>query len=211
MAVPYAPVVTAAFNGELDTDVASWAWTLHTSSYVPDRVAHDFVNDLTNELATAAGYTQGGVVSVATRTRTVANSWGTSRANSTAYTVGTVVRPATGNTFLYRCIVAGTSGGSIPTFGTVIGGSTTDGTVTWECVGSAITVITTASPTWPSASFTGVKYAVLSYRAAGTAATQPLICYSDVGALAPSSDKAGQGGTFTFNPPTQGCLHFFTA
>ena len=210
MAVPYAPVITALFNAELDTDVSSWAWTLHTSSYVPDRNSHDFVSDLTNELATANGYTQGGVVSVATRTRTVANSWGTSRANSTAYALGTVVRPATGNTFLYRCIVAGTSGGSIPTYGTVVGGSTTDGTVTWECVGSAITVISTASPVWAAFSATGVKYAVLSYRAAGTAATQPLVAYIDVGALAPSGDKAGQGGSFTVNVPTQGVLHFFT-
>lgn len=34
--------------------------TLHTSSYTPDQDAHDFANDLTNELGTAGGYTAGG-------------------------------------------------------------------------------------------------------------------------------------------------------
>ncbi len=203
MAIPYAPAMLAAFNGEFDTDVAQWAWTLHTSTYSPSKTAHDFVNDLTNELATANGYTAGGVVSTASRTLTVANSWGTSRANSTAYTVGTVVRPASGNGLLYRCVVAGTSGGSVPTYGTVVGGSTTDGTVTWECVGSAIVVITTASPVWAASTFVA-RYAVLSYRSAGTAATQPLLCYIDFG-----SDKTGQGGAFTVTLPTQGVLHFF--
>lgn len=202
--IPYASAVLALFNGELDTDVAQWTWTLHTSAHVPDRVLHDFTDDLTNELPTAAGYTAGGVVAAASRTRTAANSWGTSRANSTAYTLGTVVRPATGNGFLYRCVVAGTSGGSIPTYGTTIGRETADGTVVWECVGVAITVITTAAPVWSAASFTGVRYAVLSYRAAGTAATRPLVAYADF-----VTDRAGQSGTFTVNPPPQGVLHFF--
>lgn len=203
--IPYAPVLTAAMNAELDTDVASWTWTLHTSTYTPDRNVHDFVNDLTNELATGGGYTAGGVSMAATRTRTLANSWGTSRANSTAYTLGTVVRPATANGFLYRAVVAGTSGASIPTYPTTVGLTVVDGGVTWLCVGTAITVITTAAPVWNSASFTGVRFAVLSYRAAGTAATQPLVAYADF-----VTDKAGQGGSFTFNPPSQGILHFFT-
>lgn len=203
--IPYSAAVLALFNGELDTDVSSWTWTLHTSGYVPDRFVHDYTDDLTFELATGAGYTVGGVVATASRTRTAANSWGTSRANSTAYTLGTVVRPATGNGFLYRCVVAGTSGGTIPTFGTTVGRETADGTVVWECVGVAITVITTAAPVWSAASFTGVRYAVLSYRAAGTAATWPLVAYADF-----VTDRAGQSGTFTVNPPPQGVLHFFS-
>lgn len=202
--IPYASATLALFNGELDTDVSSWTWTHHTSSYIPSRLTHDYTDDLTNELGSGSGYTAGGVVSAATRALTVANSWGTSRANSTAYTVGTVVRPATGNTFLYRCVVAGTSGGSIPAFGTVVGGSTTDGSVIWECVGSAIVVVDTPDPVWAAASFTGVRYSVLSYRAAGTAATRPLIGYIDW-----VTDRAGQSGSFTVTLPPQGCLHFF--
>jgi hypothetical protein len=34
--------------------------TLHTSSYTPDIDAHDFADDLTNELANGDGYTTGG-------------------------------------------------------------------------------------------------------------------------------------------------------
>lgn len=202
--IPYASAVLAAFNGELDTDPSAWTWTLHTSTYSPDRVAHDYVNDLTNELATANGYTAGGVVATASRTKTAANSWGTSRAASTAYTLGTVVRPATGNGFLYRAVVAGTTGAGLPTYPTVVGTTVVDGSVTWECVGAAITVITTAAPVWAAASFTGVRYAVLSYRNGGTSATQPLVAYADF-----VTDRAGQSGAFTINPPTQGVLHFF--
>jgi hypothetical protein len=35
--------------------------TLHTVTYVPDQDVHDFVNDLTNEVASGGGYTTGGV------------------------------------------------------------------------------------------------------------------------------------------------------
>lgn len=203
--IPYASAVMAAFNGELDTDVAAWTWTLHTSTYSPDRVSHDYVNDLSNELATGAGYTVGGVVATASRTKTAANSWATARAASTAYTLGTVVRPASINGFLYRAVVAGTTGSGTPTYPVVTGLSVVDGGVTWECVGVSIVVVTTAAPVWNAASFTGVRYAVCSYRAAGTAAAQPLLAYADFG-----TDKAGQSGSFTVNPPPQGVLHFFS-
>lgn len=36
----------------------TFTMTLHTDSYTPDFNAHDFYADLTNELATAGGYTQ---------------------------------------------------------------------------------------------------------------------------------------------------------
>lgn len=35
--------------------------TLHTSTYVPDQDAHNFADDLTNEVANGNGYTTGGV------------------------------------------------------------------------------------------------------------------------------------------------------
>lgn len=203
---PYRSALTAILNKEADLDSDSLKWTLHTSTYSPNFDTHKYVSDLTNELSTGGGYTSGGLAaSGVTITYTAANSWGTARANSTAYNVGDVVRPATGNGFLYRCVVAGTSAGTTTTLGTVLGGSTTDNTVTWECVGSGIVTVTAANPSWASATFGPCRYAVLSDRTPGTAATQPLLGIIDFG-----SDKTAGGGTFQINlNTTQGVLTWF--
>lgn len=51
----------------------------------------------------------------------------------TAYVVGNKIQPIGGNGFVYRCTVAGTSGGSQPTFPTTTLGTTVvDGTATWS-------------------------------------------------------------------------------
>jgi hypothetical protein len=52
-------------------------------------------------------------------------------ARSTAYSVGVIRRPTTPNGFRYRVITAGTTGAGEPAWGTTIGGTTTDNTVTW--------------------------------------------------------------------------------
>lgn len=57
------------------------------------------------------------------------------RANSTAYTVGDIVVPATPNGYYYVASAAGTSGGTIPTFPTTEGDTVVDGDVTWVCAG----------------------------------------------------------------------------
>jgi len=59
------------------------------------------------------------------------DSW----AASTSYSVGDIVIPTTANGFYYECTVAGTSGSSEPTWPTSVGGTVTDGDVTWECKG----------------------------------------------------------------------------
>ena len=51
----------------------------------------------------------------------------------TAYTLGQFVLPATPNNYVYVCTTAGTSDSSAPTFGTTVGGTTTDGTAVWTC------------------------------------------------------------------------------
>lgn len=61
-------------------------------------------------------------------------------AATTAYTVreaqdaatGSIVKPTTELGVFFKCTVAGTSGGSEPSWDTTIGNTTTDGTVTWE-------------------------------------------------------------------------------
>ncbi len=206
MARWYRQALAKALNKEIDLDSDSLVWTLHTSTYSPNADTHAYVSDLTNELSTAGGYTSGGLAaSSLTRAYTAADSWGTARANSTAYAVDDVVRPSTGNGYLYRCAVAGTSHSSAPTWGTVIGRETAEGggTVVWENVGSGITVLDAADPSWATATFGPCRYAVLSDRTPGTAATQPLIAYVDFG-----TDKTGGGGAFTINlHATLGFLH----
>jgi len=200
----YRNALVKIINKEVDYDSDSIALTLHTSSYTPALDADDYVNDLTNELAASGGYSTGGVtLGSKTVTYTASYSWGTSRANSTAYTVGQIVRPATGNGFLYRCAVAGTSHSVAPTFLTPLGSNTaeTSGTVVWDCVGSGIIVLDAADATWATATFTGVRYGVISDRTPGTAATQPLLGLIDFG-----SDQSGGGGSFAVVFDAQGIL-----
>ena len=52
---------------------------------------------------------------------------------STAYTVGQFVKPTIMNRHSYRCTTAGTTDSTEPTWGTTLGGTTADGTVTWTC------------------------------------------------------------------------------
>jgi hypothetical protein len=65
------------------------------------------------------------------------------RVNTTAYALGVYITPATPNGFYYKATAAGTSGGSPPTYPTTIGGTVTDGTVTWTCAGKTTLVADT--------------------------------------------------------------------
>lgn len=200
-----------AYNKQIDFDTDTLVWTLHTSTYAPNQDTHAFVSDLTNELGAGSGYTAGTVsggglaIASPTVTYTAANSWGTVRANSTAYALEDVFRPASTNGFLYRVAVAGTSGGAPPTFPTVIGTTVADGTATIECVGTGIIVFGCTDPTWSSFSAGPCRYAVLSDRTSGANATNPLLGYADFGV-----DKTGGGGNFTVNLHTAlRALHVF--
>lgn len=199
----YGNAYLKALNAEIDLD-DGMVFTLHTNAYALNRFTNAYVSDLTNELATAGGYTAGGLAAgVVSRTLTIANSWATQRANTTAYTAGDVVRPAAGNGFLYRATTSGTTAGAPPAFPTNIGDTVVDGSVTWTCYGRAIIVFTSANlPTWATATFTA-RYLVLSDRTAGAANQQPLFAVRDFGA-----DQTGGGGSFTVNPhPTLGIAH----
>lgn len=52
-------------------------------------------------------------------------------AATTTYKLGAVAVPLVGNGHVYRCITAGTTGGSAPAWPTTSGGTVTDGGVTW--------------------------------------------------------------------------------
>jgi hypothetical protein len=202
----YTNFLRIAMNAEVDFD-DGMTWTLHTSAYALNRTTDDYANDATNELGTANGYTAGGIsAGVLSRTHTVANSWSVQRANSTAYVLGDVVRPATGNGFLYRATTSGTTGGSIPTYPTVIGQTVVDGGVTWTCYGIAITVMLAATqPTWTLTSgVTTIRYLVLADRTTGVASTSPLVAVTDF-----VTDQSGTGQSWSVTPhPALGNFHF---
>ncbi len=176
----YGKALANAFGGESSGDAFQTDFlsdtikvSLHTSSYTPNLDTHETLSDVTNEIS-GTGYVAGGVTLASkTITYTPADSWATARANSTAYAVGDIVRPASGNGHLYRCIVAGTSAGSPPTFPTVSGQIVTDNTVTWAEIGRGLTVFDCADPQWTGATFS-CRYGVVA-RSTGTAGTSPLL------------------------------------
>ena len=200
MAQWYRQAALTMANKEWDWNSDTIKVTLHTSTYTPNRDTHVYVSDLTNE-ATGTGYSSGGVTLTSpTQTYTAANSWGTQWAASTAYAVDWIVRPTAANGFVYRCAVAGTSGGSQPTWPTIVGATVTDGGVTWVCAGSGVLALSGANVSWTTSTITA-RYAVISDRTPGTAATQPLLGLIDFG-----SDKSSSAGTFAITFSAQGIL-----
>jgi hypothetical protein len=178
--------------------------SLHTSTYAPNLDTHETQSDLTNEVS-GTNYVAGGTtLGSKTVTYTAANSWATTAATTTAYAVGDIVKPSGGNTHLYRCIIAGTSGGSAPTWPTVSGQTVTDGTVTWAEIGRGVTQLDAADPSWASATISGIRYAVIS-KSTGTASTSPLLWLIDFGA-----DQSVTSGTFTIVLATLGIETFST-
>lgn len=156
------------------------------------------------------GYTAGGqTLSGKVASYTAANSWSTQRANSTAYSVGDVVRPAAGNGYVYQAVVAGTSGGSIPTYPTVIGQTVTDGGVTWSCVGRGVMLIDATDPSWTTINpGTLAASHVVFYKDTGTPATSPVLLYWDLG----GTQTASNGGAFTPTlDTTEGLIVSFTS
>ena len=82
-----------------------------------------------------------GLPNSGTLTTTVSVAPPGTRANwaaSTAYTIGEFIKPTVGNAggYVFKCTVAGTSGSTEPsTWDQTVGGTTTDGTVTWTNAG----------------------------------------------------------------------------
>lgn len=164
---------------------------LLTNAYTPNLDTHKYKSDLTNEI-TGTGYSaSGATLGSATLTFTAANSWATAAATTTAYVVGDIVRPAAGNGHLYMCIVAGTSGGSAPTWPTVARQTVTDGTVTWAEIGGGINQFDAADASWSSATLTA-RYAVVYDSTPATDATRPLIGLLDFG-----GDVSSTASTYT--------------
>lgn len=56
------------------------------------------------------------------------------RQSATVYTLYSIVIPSINSEYAYQCTTPGTSGSSVPNFNTILGSTTTDGTVTWTTI-----------------------------------------------------------------------------
>lgn len=153
--------------------------------------AHDFWDDASASEESGTGYTTGGeTIGSWTVTFTEADSWGTSWAASTAYSVGDVVKPVSGNGYIYRCYTAGTSAGSEPTWSTTVGDTNADNTVEWVVWGRGVVIADCANPSWAGLDV-GTPGAAIFYKDTGTPATSPLYFHLELGST------ASNGGTYT--------------
>ncbi|GII87080.1 hypothetical protein Ssi03_50700 [Sphaerisporangium siamense] len=191
-----------AFAGLIDWENGTIVATLHTAAWTPDITTLSRVSGLANEVVTGHGYVQGtGQVLTGKSSTFVSAASLTARANSTAYAVGDLVRPASSNGHVYRCIAAGTSASSAPTWPTTPLTTVTDGTVTWIECGRGVAILD-CDPI----EFGGITgealYLVLSDRTASGAANQPVI-------LLVQFEQAESGTTqFDYHPPAGGLVHF---
>lgn len=183
----YGKFFASLANKEVDFNSDSLKLALVSSAYAFNHDTHAYFSDITNELSTGSGYTAGGAaVASPTLSYVAANSWSVAAATSTAYAAGDIVRPATGNGFLYQALTAGTSGGTAPTWPTTIGGTVVDSGVTWLCVARGALVLDGADVSWASSTLTA-RGGVLYDDSPATSATKPLIGFADFGADVSSS------------------------
>jgi hypothetical protein len=171
---------------------------LISSAYTPNFDTDHFVSTIRgSEVAASGSYAANGSVLAITASYIAAAS-ATARANTTAYAVGEIVRPATTNGHVWRAVVAGTSAAAEPaamtTFAGNPGQTVTDGTVTWAEAGRGYArLVPPASVSWTAATITA-RYLVIADFNPGTDATRQLLCCIDFG-----SNQTSTNGTFTVN------------
>jgi hypothetical protein len=188
-----------AGNIKIGTNAIKAAWFTH--SYTPNLQTDAAYSGISANESTGSGYTAGGnTLTSPTLTATAANSWGTTAAINTAYTVGQIVKPSGGNLFLYRCEASGTSGGSAPTWPTVFGATVADGTVTWTNVGTGIVQFTGTVPTW-TMTCTDFRYLVFY-----DSVTSKLIACHDTG-----STQNVSAQLVTYTPDATGIVYDYCA
>lgn len=191
----YAHALDQALQGKINWTSDTIKLALVTSSYSPNLGSDTYWSTPQSNETSGTGYTAGGVtLSSITHTVTAANSWGTTRANSTAYTYGQLVIPASPNGYLYRCVSAGTSGGSAPSYPTTVGQTVTDSGVTWACAGESVSIYSSAAASWSSSTISAA-YGVIYDATPGSASTDPLIALINFGGTVSSTSA-----TFTCTP-----------
>ncbi len=187
----YGKVYGGAFGGNI-TWGTSVKCALLGASYTPLLNVDQFWSDISANEASGTGYTSGGAALASpTSTMTVANSWSTQWQATHSYaTAYAVVRPTTGNGYLYRATATGTSSGSEPTWPTVIGAAVTDSGVTWTCIGTAITVLGATNPSWDATGGSLTARYAAFYFNTGTAGTSRLIGLVDQGSAVTATNAS---------------------
>jgi len=192
-----------ALAAEIDYEGHVIKVMLCTSTYDPNLDTHAYKNHVTNEVSgtnySAGGATLGGKA----LTYTAADSFTTTWEAATEYAVGDVVRPTTGNEFLYRCYDAGTSDSAEPSWPTTVGESVSDNTVEWVCVGSGIIQLDGANTEWQDSTITA-RYAVIYDDDAATDGDKPLL-----GLVNFDTDKSTTGADFVIDWHDLGLLIIF--
>jgi len=184
-------------NGEIDwADETTLKVALMDATFNFDD-SHDTWSDVSaSDYSSATGYTAGGDTITTPTVIETDSSALTARADSTAYTVGDVVRTSSDSGRVFLCVVAGTSAGSEPggmiTLGTFR--EIADNTVTWVNIGSAITSFDGDAVSWTGLDQTATNAAVI-YNDDG--ANEPLIAYIDFETSETPTDM-------TITPPAEG-------
>ncbi len=106
----YGQVPIKAFNKEIDWNSDDIRCTLHTVGYVPDQDVHDYVDDLSNEVAAGGGYVTGGVrLTTPTMTYTAATKTCTFDADDAVWASPTTITARVAAVSDRQTAVAGTS------------------------------------------------------------------------------------------------------
>lgn len=155
---------------------------------------HAHYSDLTGEVPAGNGYTTGGTaITVTAPTVTSANQWPAVWAPSVAYQAGTVIRPTSGNGYVYTAVTAGTSGATQPVWPTVVGQTVTDSGVLWSCTGESVIGVGGGTAQWQSATIAAAG-AVVYDSTSGV-----LVSAIDFGGIVSSTNS-----TFTVPAPASG-------
>ena len=152
---------------------------------------------------TYTGVAPGNPIIIRSVTHTTAFPW----VASTAYALGDVARPVTGNSHLYQCTTAGTSGSTQPTWPTT-GGTVTDGTAVWTDLGTAATAALVSGPSIATATGVTVSFGRLQAVQQFTSFKRHHILTSDGGT--PSTGADAGAGTGPSGISTTGSDHSFT-
>jgi hypothetical protein len=153
-------------------------------------------SSLTGEVANGNGYTTGGISLSGlspTHVVTAAASWGTSWVTATPYVLNNIVKSSGVSGYLFRCCVAGTSGGSAPTQATEGALDTSSTGAQFVNAGQSIEVWSSSNVVWTASggSIGPAQWAVI-YDST-TSANLFLISFG-------ASQTATNGNTLTVSP-----------